>query len=453
MKNRKLSFSTTHIILFSFVLLILIGAVLLMLPISTRDGKGASFTDALFTAATSACVTGLTVETTATYFSNFGHAVILVLIQIGGLGVITVMTGIAMFMNKKLGLSDRMLIQDAFNLNTLSGIVLFIKKVLIGTLIVEGLGALLYMTVFIPQYGIKGIWYSVFTAVSAFCNAGLDIIASDSLCSYALNPVINLVTVALIVIGGIGYIVWWDVIRVIRLRRSSRVKIFKSLTLHSKIAITTTLVLILVGAACIFAFEYNNPLTMKDMSLPQKLQASLFQSVTTRTAGFFTVSQEGLTGASVAVSLVLMFIGGSPVGTAGGVKTVTFAVFAAVLISVIRDKNETSVFGRTISARSVKKAVAVCSMSFAIMFVSTAALSAVMPNMPLADLLYETVSATATVGLSRGVTPFLNDIGKLIITATMYFGRVGPISLAMAMSVRKKNKNLIKEPTEEISIG
>jgi len=355
-------------------------------------------------------------------------------------------------LHKKMGIGDRLLLQDAFNLNSLSGLVRFVKKVVTGTLIIEGIGALLYMTVFIPEFGAKGIWISVFTSISAFCNAGIDIIAENSLCDYALNPVINIVTCALIILGGIGYIVWWDVLRVLKKTRTKKVRFFRELTLHSKIAITVTLILIFVGAAFIFAFEYNNPQTMGDYTLLQKIEVSLFQSVTTRTAGFATVPQENLTNASAIVCLLLMFIGGSPVGTAGGIKTVTFAVIIVAAIASIRNKEDTEVFGRRLTKQAVSKAIAVTCMSFIIMFTSTVLLSAVTDANAL-DIVYETVSATATVGLTRNLTTSLGSVGKLIIIITMYLGRVGPISLAVAFKRSKDNQNIVRNPIEEISVG
>ena len=452
MKKQRLSISTTHIILLSFLMVILIGSVLLALPISSADGKATPFLDALFTATTSTCVTGLVVTPTVSSWSVFGQVIILILIQIGGLGVITIMSGLMILLHKKMGIGDRLLLQDAFNLNSLSGLVSFVKRVVAGTLIIEGIGALLYMIVFVPEFGAKGIWISVFTCVSAFCNSGIDIIAENSLCDYALNPIINIVTCALIILGGIGYIVWWDVLRVLKLARTKRVNLFRNLTLHSKIAITTTLILIFVGAAFIFAFEYNNPQTMKDYTLLQKAEVSLFQSVTTRTAGFATVPQENLTNASSVVCLLLMFIGGSPVGTAGGIKTVTFAVLIASAFASICNKEDTDLFGRRLTKQAVSKAVAVTCMSFIIMFTSTVLLSAVTDANAL-DIVYETVSATATVGLTRNLTASLDNIGKIIIIATMYLGRVGPISLAVAFKRGKDNQNIVRNPVEEISVG
>lgn len=434
----------------SFLLLILTGGILLSLPVSHKAGVDVSFADAMFTAVTATCVTGLVTLPTVTTWSVFGQVVILILIQVGGLGVITVMSGLMMLFHRRIGMSRRMLLQDSFNLNSMSGVVRFVKRVIIGTFIVEGIGAILYMTVFIPEFGAKGIWISVFTAISAFCNAGIDIIAENSLCSYVINPVINAVTIGLIIVSGIGFPVWWDLGRVIKLKHGY--KKLRELTLHSKIALSSTLILILSGALLIFVFEYNNPDTMAGYSLFEKLEISLFQSVTTRTAGFATVPQENLTQPASIVCLLLMFIGGSPVGTAGGIKTVTFAVIVASAIATVANREDTVLFGRRISRETVAKAAAVVFTSFFIMLISTLLLSVVCPA-DLLDILFETVSATATVGLTRNLTSTLSTCGKVIIMITMYLGRVGPISLAVAFNLKNTNQNLIKEPTEDISVG
>lgn len=451
-KKFNFELSTTQTIMLSFFLAILAGSVLLALPISSANGEAIPYIDALFTATTSICVTGLVTVPTVSTWSVFGQIVILILIQIGGLGIITIMSGLMISLHRKIGIGDRMLIQDAFNLNTLSGLVKFIKKVLIGTFVVEGIGALLYMIVFVPEYGARGIWISIFNSISAFCNAGIDIISEDSLCGYASNPVINIVTSLLIVLGGIGYIVWWDVIRVLKNIKRQKWKCFNSLTLHSKIALSVTGFLILAGAVSFFVFEYDNPLTIEGYSFIDKIQVALFQSVTTRTAGFATIPQQNLTNASAIVSLLLMFIGGSPVGTAGGIKTVTIAVLIVSAFTTIKNKEEVSLFQRTISKQAISKAVAVVSMSFIIMFTSTVLLAAV-TNADALDVVYETVSATATVGLTRNMTPMLNLLGKIIIIITMYLGRIGPISLVIALNTKKEIKNIIKNPIEEISVG
>ena len=451
-QKKKLALSTTQIILLSFLVTILAGSVLLALPISSASGKAVPYLDALFTATTSTCVTGLVTLPTASTWSVFGQVVILLLIQIGGLGIITIMSGLMLLLHRKLGIGDHLLIQDAFNLNTLSGLARFVKKVLFGTLIIEGVGALLYLTVFVPQFGARGIWISVFTSVSAFCNAGIDIIGESSLCDYATHPIINLVTCTLVVLGGIGYIVWWDVLRVLKSRNAKGTRVLRHLTLHSKIAICATLALILSGAALTFLFEHKNPLTLANLSLFDKIQVSFFQSVTTRTAGFASIPQENLTNAGALVSIFLMLIGGSPVGTAGGMKTVTVAVLICSAVATVKNKANATLFGRCISPDSIRKAIAVAVTFLFICFTSTLLLMAVTPA-PALDVIYESVSATATVGLSRSLTPALNTLGKLIIIATMYLGRVGPISLALALGSKNESQNVISEPTEEISIG
>ena len=433
-------------------MVILVGSVLLALPISTKSGESVGYLDALFTATTSTCVTGLVTLPTVTTWSWFGQIVILLLIQIGGLGVITIFAGIMIALNKRFGLKESQLIQDAFNLNSLSGLAKFVKRVILGTLIVEGIGAILYMLVFIPDYGARGIWISIFNSVSAFCNAGIDIIAENSLVGYATNPLINAVTETLIILGGLGYIVWWDVVRVLKDWKRLKWKCFQKLTLHSKIVLSITAILVFGGAALLLAFEYNNPLTIGNYSFFDKMQVALFQSVTTRTAGFATVAQENLTNPSAILCLLLMFIGGSPAGTAGGIKTVTIVVLIATAYTTIKNKNEVSLFNRDLTRQTVHKAVAVSGMSFCIMFVSTILLSLVTDAAAL-DILYETVSATATVGLTRNLTGILNAWGKIIIIFTMYLGRVGPISLAFMFKSRKETVNIVKNPTEEISVG
>ena len=456
MKRRGIreSLSTTHIIMISFLCVILLGSLLLSLPVSAADGEPVPYIDALFTATTATCVTGLVTLTTATAWSLFGQTVILLLIQVGGLGIITVMAGVMLALHRRMGLTDRLLLQDSFNLNSLSGLSSFLKRVLLGTLAVELTGALLYMTVFIPKFGARGIWISVFNAISAFCNAGMDVIGENSLMNYATNPMVNTVTSLLIVLGGLGFPVWWDILRVIGLSvRKRNPRFLSHLTLQSKMALTATAILLFGGGLIILLLENNNPATLGGLSFFDKIQVALFQSVTTRTAGFATVDQSALTPATTALCLVLMFIGGSPVGTAGGVKTVTVLVLAAYAFSTVRGKREVGLFHRRIPRDALRKSVAVVGMSFLIAAVSTLLLAAVTPDCELADILYETVSATATVGLSRNLTPTLTTAGKLIVAVTMYLGRVGPISLAVAFGVTKEKQNIVNNPTEPVSVG
>lgn len=452
MARKKFSLSTTQIVLLSFLIAIFAGSVLLSLPISAADGTPVPYIDALFTATTATCVTGLVTVPTFSTWSTFGHVVILLLIQIGGLGIVTIMSGVMMLLNRKMGIGDRLLIQDAFNLNTMSGLAKFVKNVLSGTLAVELAGALLYMMVFVPEFGLRGIWISLFNSVSAFCNAGIDIIGPNSLCNYATQPLINLTTCLLIVLGGLGYIVWWDVLRVLQTHTRRNHKFFRHLTLHSKIAITATFVLIFAGTLVIVLLEYNNPLSIGNMSLLDKVQVAFFQSVTTRTAGFASIPQENLTNAGAFASLILMFIGGSPVGTAGGVKTVTVITLLCSALATIRGKKYASLFHRTVSVASIRKAVAVVSAFMAILLTSTVLLATCTDATAL-DIIYESVSATATVGLSRNLTASLNTWGKLVILVTMYLGRVGPISLAVALGSKGESQNLVSDPLEEICIG
>ena len=378
--------------------------------------------------------------------------VILVLIQIGGLGFIAIVSGLMLLVTRRMGIGHKLLIQDAFNLNTMQGLSKFIRNVLLGTLLIEAIGAALCMTVFVPQFGERGIWISIFHSVSAFCNAGIDIFAENSLCDFATNPIINAVTSALIILGGIGYIVWWDVLRVVRSGAIKKGHFWCHLTLHSKIAITASALLIFGGGLLILICEFNNPATIGDMSFFDKIQVSLFQSVTTRTAGFASVPQENLRDTTSVISMVMMLVGGSPVGTAGGLKTVTVAVLVCSALATVRNKNEATLFGRRVSSDSIRRAVAVVITFGCIALVSTVLLAAA-TGANLLDVVYESVSAIATVGLSRNFTGSLNAWGKLIVIVTMYLGRIGPISLAVAIGSQNESQNVISEPVEDISIG
>ena len=451
-KAAKFAPSTTQIIMLSFLGAILLGSALLVLPFSTKSGESVDYIDALFTAVSATCVTGLVTLPTVATWSVFGQIVILILIQIGGLGVITITAGLMVAIHRKMGLKDSQLLSDALNVSTLSGLAEFVKKMLLGTFIIEGVGALMYMIVFIPDFGAKGIWISIFNSVSAFCNAGIDIVAENSLCNYATNPLVSIVTCLLIILGGLGYVVWWDIIRVLKDVKRTKFRCVFKLTLHSKIVLVSTFALILIGGVSILAFEYNNPLTLKNYNFFDKMQIAFFQSITTRTAGFATLPQENLTNASSIICIILMFIGGSPVGTAGGIKTVTIVVLFATTIATVRGKNEVTLFQRNLSKQVTRKAVAVAFSSFIIVALSTILLS-LSTDAPALDVVFETVSATATVGLSRNLTSSLNVWGKLILSATMYFGRIGPISLATSFNLKKENINIIKNPTEDVRLG
>lgn len=439
-----------------FFLAILTGAFLLMLPVCSADGVWTSPVDALFTAATSVCVTGLVVVDTYSYWSLFGQIVILVLIQTGGLGIVTLTTSVMVIMGRKVTLKDRLLLEDAFNLNTMSGLVRFLKKIVKGTLLIEGVGAVFYSFTFIPRFGfIKGLWISVFQTVSAFCNAGMDIIGSNSYMDYVKDPWVNFVTMSLIILGGIGFIVWWDIVRVIRqcLRKEIHIRqFFGRLKLHTKIVLLMTGILILTGMFAVLALEYQNPQTLGELNFFEKLQASLFQSVTLRTAGFATISQKGLKESTSIVCLLLMFIGGSPVGTAGGIKTTTAAVLFIAAFSVAGGKEEAVIFRRSIARETVQKALAI------VVFSVLAAVLAILLLLTLEqgsfmDVVYETVSAVGTVGLSRNFTASLDVAGRLVISLCMYLGRIGPISMMIAFHFKKGKNGMGVYPKEDITVG
>ncbi len=451
---KKPRLSTTQLIILGFLAAVLVGSVLLTLPIASASGQMTPYLDALFTSATSVCVTGLTVVDTFSHWSLFGKIVILLLIQLGGLGVISFTTGIMVLIGRKITLKDRLLLESAFNLDNLSGLLRFLGKVFAGTMVVEGVGALLSMLVFCPEYGLRGIWISVFHSISAFCNAGIDIIGPYSLVPYVSNVGLNLVTMALIILGGIGFIVWWDVLRVAGLVRQGEIRrrlFWQRLTLHTKITLTTTAILIVGGALVIALLEWNNPETLGALDPGTRVLASFFQSVTTRTAGYATVTQSGLRAGTVLVSVILMFIGGSSVGTAGGVKTSTIAVIFLSAASVVRGRESVTAFRRTLPEKLVRRASAIVAISLATLLGGTMLLSA-FEGCSLSDALFEMASALGTVGLTSGLSADLTDPGKLLLTCGMYFGRVGPMSLAIAFAYRKGDR-ATAYPEQNITLG
>lgn len=435
-----------QIILLGFFITIFAGSILLTLPITAKSGQATSYIDALFTATTSVCVTGLVVETTMTHWSLFGQVVILLLVQIGGLGVVTITTGMFYVLGRRITLGNRMLIQESLGLNTLTGLVPLVKKIILGTAIVEGAGAVLYATQFIPEFGVGyGIWAAVFNSISAFCNAGMDIVKEDSFRSYVTNPVINFTTMALIVLGGLGFIVWKDLWQSMKKLIKEKIpvkRIVQQLKFQTKIVLSISTFLILFGTVLIFLFEYHNPATMGNLSLPGKVMASLFQAVTTRTAGFETVAQGALTDASSLVSMFLMIIGGSPAGTAGGVKTVTFAILIFCVISAAKQEESISLFKRRVPGNLLSKALAIIVINLMVLMTSVLLLL-VFDHGNFMESCYECVSALGTVGLTKGLTPNLTIAGKVIIIITMYLGRVGPISMAIGFSQKNRKKQVM----------
>ena len=454
MKRSRIS--SVQLIPISFFLAILAGTILLMLPVSTASGESTGILTALFTSTTSVCVTGLVVVETASHWSIFGQLVILLLIQIGGLGVISVVSMILVAGKKKFALADCILLRESLNVDRKKGLLRFLKHIFKGVFIAEGAGAVLYAVKLVPLLGWgRGLLASVFQSVSAFCNAGMDILGPDSLMSLRESQLVMWVTMILIVLGGLGFVVWFDLIDGIRdgiRNRFSPRQIFRHLPEHSRIVLILTAVLILSGAAFIFAAEFNNPDTIGGMSLSQKALNSLFQSVTFRTAGFSSIPQEKLTGVSCIVGYVLMFIGGSPVGTAGGIKTVTAFLFFMNFASYVRGKKENLIFGKRVPEGQMKKASAIVFVSLAAVLLM-AALLMTRGGISQTDAMYETVSALGTVGLSRGLTPNLDSVGRIIVIIGMYLGRIGPISMAILFTGKTGSMNSIKHAEGKFYVG
>ncbi len=455
MNERKIRFSPVKLIPLSFLIVILIGMFLLMFPVATVQGRSAGALTALFTSTTSVCVTGLTVVDTCTYWSEFGQAVILVLVQIGGLGVVAVASMIMMMTRKKFSLGERLLLKDSLNIEKNKEILFFLKRIFKGVFITEGIGAMLFSIHFIPVLGVaKGIWASVFQSVSAFCNAGMDIAGSNSMIGYRDSSLVMTVTMILIILGGLGFVVWFDIADTLIVgirQRYSPTQIISHLSEHSKLVLVATVFLILFGAVTFFVIEYDNPATIGNMSLPGKITNSLFQSITYRTAGFASVPQDGLTDASCVIGGVLMFIGGSPVGTAGGIKTVTAFLFFMNAFSYIRGRKEDVIFNKKVTAEMMKKASAIVLVSALTLFVVILLL--LTRGLGLTDASYEAVSALGTVGLSRNITPTLDMWGRVIIIVSMYLGRIGPISMAFFFSKNNRYNKKIQHAEGNFTVG
>lgn len=452
----KAKMSSTQIIVLGFLLAIIVGALLLMLPFATAKGQHTGFSTAMFTATTSICVTGLVVVDTFSHWSIFGQIIVLILIQIGGFGVITLYSGIMLMLKKKFSLSTRLLIQDYYNLDSIHGLIKFLKRVIKDTLKVEGIGAVLYSFIFVPKFGFfKGLWISIFTAVSAFCNAGMDVIGPNSLIDYNTNIPVNVITITLIVLGGLGYVVWFDVIETAKMSRQRGYNLFvfwKKLSEHTKLVIYLTIFFLISGTLFVLGFEWNNPDTIANLPLGNKILSSFFQSVTFRTAGFATVPQDGLTPSTCLIGCIYMFIGGSPVGTAGGIKTVTIFVLFLNALSFIRDRNEAVTFNRAVSPQLINKATAIITSNLIITIVLILALMQT-ADIPLLSATYEIFSATGTVGLSRGLTANLNLAGMIVVMIGMYAGRIGPISMALFFSTKHSNKNDIRYANGHFIVG
>ncbi len=453
---RKLNFTSVQFIPLSFFLAVAVGTLLLMLPCATLSPGGAGFMTALFTATSSVCVTGLAVVNILGFWSLCGQIIILVLIQIGGLGIITVISMLMLLVQRKFSLHERLLLQDALNLNTNLGVLEILVKIIRASFLVEILGAILYAVDFVPRFGWKkGLWCSFFNSVSAFCNAGMDILGTSSLEEYRDNPYVLCVTMFLIVMGSLGYVVWFDISSNVRngLRKKfSPVQVLKRFSEHTKLVLFLTAFLILFGAVMIFIAEFDNPATLGSMKFRDKLVNSFFQSITLRTAGFSTFSQKGLSDFSCVVAYILMFIGGSPIGTAGGIKTVTFFLAMLYIYAFIRGNSKTVVFKRNVDDGLMRKASVICFVS---MFTVIAMMLLLLATnkVGIVDALYETISACATVGLTRDLTPSLNVAGKIIIVFSMYLGRIGPISLAVFFAKRRQKEEKIQYSNGNFYVG
>lgn len=436
----------TQFIAYGFMGVILTGTLLLMLPISSKSGTVSSFLNCLFTATSASCVTGLIVYDTWTHWSVFGQLVIITLIQIGGLGFITIGVFLSMVLRRKIGLKERGLMQESVNTLQIGGMVRLAKKIIIGTVLFEGTGALILAIRFIPEHGIlKGTYYGIFHAISAFCNAGFDLMGwqgpYSSLVNFYDDWVVNLVIMSLIVIGGIGFVVWDDLSR-------NGLKIHKYM-LHTKIVLLTTFVLIFGSAWLFYRFEQDNLLV--GMNTSGKILTSLFSSVTARTAGFNTVDTASLTDASKLLTIILMFIGGSPGSTAGGVKTTTIIVMYLYLWSTIQRTYGANAFGRRLEEDAIKRASTIFIINLSLALAASVYIMA-SQRLPMSDVLFETFSAIGTVGMTTGITRALNPMSRLTIIFLMYCGRVGSLSFALSFTQHKRVAH-VQQPVERITIG
>ena len=439
---RKHHLSSFQIIILGFAGVILLGALLLMLPLSTKAGCVTPFHEALFTATSAVCVTGLVVQDTGSYWSVFGQTVILTLIQIGGLGVVTVAALFALLSGRRISLMQRSTMQDAISAPKVGGIVRLTRFILRGTFLIELIGALAMLPVFCRDYGWRGVWMAVFHSISAFCNAGFDILGTESnrypsLTGYAGSPVINITIMLLIVIGGIGFLTWDDIFE-------NKLH-FHRYRMQSKVILVTTGLLIFLPAVFFFFSDFS--------ALPaeNRLLASFFQSVTPRTAGFNTVDLPAMSGASLGVMILLMLIGGSPGSTAGGMKTTTLAVLLSNAAATFRQRDSAQFFGRRVDGGAVKTAATILTMYLALFF-SGGVFISVYEDLPLSSCLYEAASAVGTVGLTLGITPQLHIPSQMVLIALMYLGRVGGLTLVYA-AVSTKKAGSAKLPQESITIG
>lgn len=440
--HKKNRFTSFQIIIGGFIAVILIGALLLMLPVSSKAGIITPFNEALFTSTSAVCVTGLVVQDTATYWSWFGQGIILVLIQIGGLGVITIAVSFALLSGRKISLMQRSVMQEAISAPKVGGIVRLMGFVLKGTFLVEFTASIIMMPVFVKDFGVKGIWMAIFHSISAFCNAGFDLMGTEnakyaSLTSYISHPLINITIMLLIIIGGIGFLTWEDI-----LKNKYRIKSYR---MQTKVILTTSFLLILFPAFFFFFRDFA------DMPMQERIFSSLFQAVTPRTAGFNTADLTMMTKDGLGIVIVLMLVGGSPGSTAGGMKTTTLAVLIANTLACFRRKEDAQMFGRRIETSTIKNAATIF-MMYIVLFFGGAIVISTVEDLSFSTCLFETASAIGTVGLTLGITPELGVISQTILMILMFLGRVGGLTLIYA-ALSGSGKKISKLPQEKMTVG
>lgn len=472
MERKKLKLTASQILVLGLIIGILIGTFLLKLPISNCSGKSISFIDSLFTATSAVCITGLNTIVPAEQFTTFGKVILMCLIEIGGIGFMSFIALLLLIMRKKINLSERNLIKESLNQNNNKGIIKLIKKIFLYLAIIQLVGASLLSIRFIPEYGVKtGIFYAIFHSISAVCNAGFDIIGNDSFIKYQYDGLFSITIMMLIVIGGLGFTVWDDIVDVIKkaLKRDGKVcKIGNELTTNTKIVLVTTLILLISGTIFTFILEKDNNQIMKSDNIAQKILKSAFYSTTLRTAGFEAVDSTELTTATKFISMIYMFIGGASGSTAGGIKVTTFTITVLMVISYLRGNENTIIFKRKIPHKLLKRAIVLVSVSAFIVIVSIIGLSitedlqtehmlpegeTVNRNIGFLDIFYEVFSAFGTVGITLGITSELSVQGKIIIMLLMFIGRLGPITISYAMLKKSNKKNSINYPECDLLVG
>ena len=451
--GKQRHFASTRVLALGFITIILIGTLLLSLPISSASGSFTNPLDAAFTSVSASCVTGLITLDTATHWSTFGHVVIILLIQVGGLGFMTMAVLLSILIKRAITPKERMLIAASYNLNSFDSIPTLVKRIVIGTVAIEGVGALILSIRFIPDFGWgPGIFKSVFHSISAFCNAGFDIVGVGnpyihSTSYYIEDPIVTLTLSLLIILGGIGFLVWSDIIN-FTTKKNIR------LSVYSRFVLIITAILLGVGTVSFALLEWNNPQTLGGLSGPlQKIMASFFQSVTWRTAGFAMIDNGSFTPASQLLGILLMFIGGASGSTAGGVKVATFGILVYTVWCISVGKKHTKVFGRSISDNSFARATAVICVQLAVALIGVLIINA-SSRLPMMDIIYEAVSAISTVGVTTGITPELSAISKIAVMILMYFGRIGVLTVTYAvMSNQSAVESSVRYPDANMPIG